>query len=271
MSAAKDTRLQGRIAVITGASSGLGKATAIKFANSGARIVCADLKSSGVEEELIKLHGKEAATFIPCDVTQESQIEALVSKAADWGGRVDIMCNYAGIAAETSYNMQARCDSMETKDFDLTMAINCRGVWLSCKYALKQMLKQEARSENARGERTRGWIVNAASMLGTVGTANAPAYVTSKHAVVGMTKQMAIDYAKDRIHVNALCPGFVDTPMISFFTQDVDTKAGLAAAHPWNSLGRPEDVADAALFLCSDEAAWITGHSLIIDGAYTCQ
>ncbi|KAK6431652.1 hypothetical protein LTR95_012190 [Oleoguttula sp. CCFEE 5521] len=91
-------------------------------------------------------------------------------------------------------------------------------------------------------------------MLGTVGTANAPAYVTSKHAVVGMTKQMAIDYAKDRIHVNALCPGFVDTPMISFFTQDVDTKAGLAAAHPWNSLGRPEDVADAALFLCSDEA-----------------
>lgn len=97
------------------------------------------------------------------------------------------------------------------------------------------------------------------------------AYTPSKFAVVGMTKQMAIDYAKDRIHVNAVCPGFVETPMIGHITADEQLAANVAARHPWNALGRPEDIADAALFLCSDESAWITGHSLVVDGAYTAQ
>lgn len=135
------------------------------------------------------------------------------------------------------------------------------------------MMEQEPREPNARGERTRGWIVNASSMLGLIGHQNTSCYTPSKHtnyrkeltitnfdteiakhAVVGMTKQMALDYAQDRIHINALCPGFVDSPMISFFTADPEARAGLAAKHPWNALGRPEDVADAALFLASDEA-----------------
>ncbi|EMC99461.1 hypothetical protein BAUCODRAFT_144880 [Baudoinia panamericana UAMH 10762] len=265
-----DSRLLGRIAVITGASSGLGKATAIRFANSGARIICADLKSAGVEDEISKQHGKDSATFVSCDVTDESQIEDLVKQAVKWGGRLDIICNYAGVAVETSHAMQTRCDSLPTKDFDWAMSINCRGVWLCCKYALKQMLAQEPREPNARGERTRGWIVNAASMAGLIALNNTPVYTASKFAVVGMTKQMALDYAQDRIHVNALCPGFVESPMIQHFTDDAANKAQLASRHPWNSLGRPEDIADAALFLCSDESAWITGHSLVIDGAYTC-
>ncbi|KAK3637255.1 hypothetical protein LTR56_013793 [Elasticomyces elasticus] len=270
-----DSRLNGRIAVITGASSGLGKATAIRFANSGARIVCADLKSSGVEDEINAQHGKDRAIFIACNVSEESQIEALIKQSAEWGGRIDIMCNYAGIAAETAHGIAqgagARCHDFPTEEFDRTMTINCRGVWLCCKYALKQMLVQEPREANARGERTRGWIVNAASMLGVIGIANTPAYTTSKHAVVGLTKQMAIDYAQDRIHINALCPGFVQSPMIQHYTDNPETKATLAAQHPWNALGRAEDIADAALFLASDEAAWITGHSLVIDGGYTCQ
>ncbi|KAK3073585.1 hypothetical protein LTR53_004684 [Teratosphaeriaceae sp. CCFEE 6253] len=266
-----DSRLAGRVAVITGASSGLGKATALRFANSGAKIVCADLRSTGVEEEINKQHGDGRATFVECNVSEESQIEALVKKAAEWGGRLDIMCNYAGIAVETSHAMAARCDNLPTEEFDRAMSINCRGVWLCCKYALKQMLAQEPRDANARGERTRGWIVNAASMLGLVAKANTPAYTVSKFAVVGMTKQMAIDYAKDRIHINAVCPGFVESPMIQYFLEDPEVKAGLSAEHPWNALGKAEDVADAALFLASDEAAWITGHSLVIDGAYTCQ
>ena len=165
---------------------------------------------------------------------------------------------------------------MDVKDFDRTHAVNERGVWLCCKYALKQMMAQEPREANARGEKTRGWIVNAASMLGLIGLAHGNSYVPgtltsirirpwadrltllsqsiAKHAVVGMTKQMAIDYAKDRIHINCLCPGFVESPMIAALTSEAQAKEGLAAAHPWNALGTPEDVAGAALFLCSDES-----------------
>lgn len=170
-----DSRLKGRIAVITGASSGLGRATAIRFANSGARIVCADLKSAEVESEITTQHGKDAATFVKCDVTDESQIQDLITEAVKWGGRLDIICNYAGVAVETGSNaMSKRAHDLDTKDFDWAMSINCRGVWLCCKYALKQMLEQEPREPNARGERTRGWIVNAASMLGLVGHPNTP-------------------------------------------------------------------------------------------------
>lgn len=161
-----DTRLKDRIAVITGASSGLGKATAIRFAASGARVVCADLKSGGVENEIVTKHGANAATFVSCDVTNESQIENLIAEAVKWAGRLDIMCNYAGVAVETSHGMAARAHDLPTEDFDRALSINMRGVWLCCKYALKQMLAQEPREPNARGERTRGWIVNAASMLG---------------------------------------------------------------------------------------------------------
>lgn len=163
-----DSRLKDRVAVITGASSGLGRATAIKFANSGARIVCADLKSTGLEQELVSQHGERAATFVKCDVTKESEVEALIKSAVEFGGRVDIICNYAGVALEAldKYQMSCRAHDFATEDFDLEMSINMRGVWLCCKYALQQMLKQEPRAANARGEQTRGWIVNAASMLG---------------------------------------------------------------------------------------------------------
>ena len=162
-----DSRLKGRICIVTGASSGLGSATAIKFANSGARIVCADLKSSGVEDKLREAHGAESATFIACDVTKEDQIKSLVQAAVEFGGRLDIICNYAGVALEASkYGMSVRAHEMETSDWDLEMGVNARGVWLCCKYAVQQMLKQEPREANARGEKTRGWIINAASMLG---------------------------------------------------------------------------------------------------------
>lgn len=162
-----DSRLQGRICIVTGGSSGLGRATCLKFANSGARIVVADLKSAGVEDEITAQHGKSSATFVPCDVTKEDQVKSLIQEAVKFGGRLDVICNYAGVALEASkYGMDVRAHAMETSDWDLEMMINARGVWLCCKYALQQMLAQEPREANARGERTRGWIVNAASMLG---------------------------------------------------------------------------------------------------------
>lgn len=155
--------------------------------------------------------------------------------------------------------------------FDKTLAINTRGVFLGCKYALQQFLVQAPHAPNDRGDATRGWIVNTASMLGVVGTANAPSYVASKHAVVGLTKAIAIDYARDRIHCNALCPGFVSSAMISGIVSDEATATGLAAAHPWGTLGLPDDVAKAAVFLASDDASWITGVPLLIDGGYVAQ
>jgi NAD(P)-dependent dehydrogenase (short-subunit alcohol dehydrogenase family) len=163
-----DERLKGRIAIITGGSSGIGMATAFKFANSGAKIIVADLRSSGVEVKIRQQHGKAAATFVSCDVTKESEIETLVEKAVQWGGanRLDVLCNFAGIAAEAELPSPPRCHTLETEIFDRTIAVNSRGTWLCCKYVLKQMMEQEPREANARGERIRGWIVNTASVVG---------------------------------------------------------------------------------------------------------
>lgn len=199
------------------------------------------------------------------------------------------MTSTPGITVEVAQGVNKRVHEVDVADFDRLHNVNTRGVWLCCKHALGQMMAQEPREANARGERTRGWIVNAASILGLVGSAFVNSYVPSKHAVVGMTKQMAIDYAKDRIHINAVCPGYTHSPMIADLTADAATSQALNDAHPWGSLGRPEDIADAALFLCSDEAqvtplcplqtcntdsfrsAWVTGHSMVIDGGYTVQ
>jgi len=161
-----DQRLKNRIALIVGGSSGLGKATAIKFAKQGARIAIADLRSSGVEEQLKQQHGEAAATFIPCDVTKETDVVKTIEAVAQWGGRLDILCNFAGVLIDHDRGMPARCHTLATEYFDQTIAVNVRGMWLCCKYALMQMMQQEPGEPNARGDRTRGWIVNTASVTG---------------------------------------------------------------------------------------------------------
>ena len=161
-----DQRLKDRIALIVGGSSGLGAATAIKFANAGARIAIADLRSNGVEEQIKQQHGEAAATFITCDVAQESSVVKMIAEVAQWGGRLDIACNFAGIFIDHLGGGPARCHTLDAEVFDRTMTVNCRGMWLCCKYALRQMMEQEPRAANARGERTRGWIVNTASVAG---------------------------------------------------------------------------------------------------------
>lgn len=251
-----DSRLEGRIACITGAGSGIGRATALRFAASGARIICADISpgSSPISEEINNKFGQERAIFVECNVQDEKQIAELIEKTVQWAGRLDIMCNYAGIAVEANYGQRQRIHETDVSDLDRTFAVNVRGVWLCCKHALKQMLEQEPLPPNARGDRTRGWIINAASMFGLVAVANNPSYVASKHAVMGMTKQIAIDYAADKIHCNAICPGYVKSPLTTNVFSDKEVHDAVAALHPWGSWGRPEDIADAGLFLASDDA-----------------
>ena len=161
-----DGRLKGRTALIVGGSSGLGKATAIRFANAGARIAIADLRSTGVEEQINQQHGEAAATFISCNVTKETNVVEMIEQVVQWGGRLDILCNFAGIFADYADGGPARCHTLSIEQFDQTFAVNCRGTWLCCKYALTQMMQQEPREANACGDRTRGWIINTASVLG---------------------------------------------------------------------------------------------------------
>ena len=174
------------------------------------------------------------------------------------------MVNNAGIATE---NTGAR-PIYETPDeiFDLTMKINSRGVFLGCKYAGLQMVKQDPHPSGDRG-----WIINMASVMGLVGLAGLVSYATSKGSVVEMTRVAALDYAPHRIHCNAICPGFTRTAMIKPTTDYGPAEAALTKAHPFRGLGEPEDIAKAAVFLASDDASWITGVPLPIDGGYTCQ
>jgi NAD(P)-dependent dehydrogenase (short-subunit alcohol dehydrogenase family) len=262
-----DQRLQGKIAVVTGASSGLGRAIAYRFAQSGARIVCADLVPTArpmhadasppqpTHELINEKIGKDKAIFVKADCSSEEQVQALIAEAVKWGGRLDIMCNNAGIATEVESSLQRRIHETPVADYDRTHAINMRGVWLGCKYAVTQMLAQEPHPPNRRGDRTRGWIINTASMLGLVGLTNGPCYVPTKHGVVGITKSVALDYAKDKIHCNALCPGFVSTAMIDSLTaESPEMNNALASAHPWGDLGSADDVAAVALFLASEDS-----------------
>ncbi|TVY83716.1 2-(R)-hydroxypropyl-CoM dehydrogenase [Lachnellula suecica] len=281
------SRLAKIIAIVTGASSGLGRGIALAYAREGASIICADLQptarndtSATPTHDLINQKGG-VAIFVKTDVREEAQIECLVAAAVKKFGRLDIMVNNAGIANDVA-GLAAKVGGVRlhetpTETFDLTLAANTRGVFLGSKYALAQFLAQDPLPANSRGDKTRGWILNVASAAGIVALGGAPSYVASKHAVIGLTKQTALDYAKDKIHCNALCPAFVSTALISEITEDtnnpiaVETTKALVAAHPWGDLGQVEDMARAAVFLVSEDAQWITGHSLVVDGGYTVQ
>ncbi|TVY84821.1 2-(R)-hydroxypropyl-CoM dehydrogenase [Lachnellula suecica] len=282
------SRLSGRIACVTGASSGIGRAIALAFAAEGASVMCSDLQPqarAGIAQEgvvatheLIVQQGGKAKFFIT-DVRDEEQFAALIAYTVKEFGRLDIrMVNNAGIAGKEVQAVKTggiRLHEAPMKDYDLIMDVNVRGVFTGCKYALAQFLVQEPLPPNRRGDRVRGNIINMASVGGLVGLGGAPIYTASKHAVIGFTKQISLDYALDKIQCNAICPGYADTALISHFArnQDDPVAIGLTAAvkeaHPWGDLGQTEDVAKAAVFLASEDASWITGHPLVVDGGYT--
>ncbi|KAH7053171.1 hypothetical protein B0J12DRAFT_47087 [Macrophomina phaseolina] len=287
-------RLAGKIALITGASSGLGRAIAVAYAQEGARVCCVDLfpnlrdardpatgkanlftqrlaasaSALPTHELLRQSHPASRAIFVQADLTNAADVERAVAQCVQAFGRLDVMVNNAGISVESSHPRALRCHETPEDDYDKTMAINTKGVFLGCKYALAQMLRQdplEGQNED------RGWIVNTASIQGLLAYHGTPAYCASKGAVVQLTRQVALDYAKDRIHCNCLCPGFLRTAMTQNHQDDGPAQAKVDEAHPFGGMGEPEDVARVAVMLASDDVRWITGQPLVVDGGYSIQ
>jgi NAD(P)-dependent dehydrogenase (short-subunit alcohol dehydrogenase family) len=262
-------RLEGQIAIVTGASSGNGRAIAVAMAQEGATILCSDLRptalTAGYEKDLdvptheviIKAGGR--AAYHQADASKAADVKALVEKAVALYGRLDIMVNNAGVFTEVHTILE------ETEEqYDFTMNINAKGVWLGCKYAIGQMMNQTPRRDG-----TRGRVVNIASIAGLVGLALEPAYCASKGAVVSLTRQLAVDFSPHRINVNAICPGFLATAMVRPFLEDKTANEMLHALTPYPRVGTAEDVAKLAVFLASDDAEWICGSNVTLDGAFT--
>jgi NAD(P)-dependent dehydrogenase (short-subunit alcohol dehydrogenase family) len=262
-------RLENQVAIVTGASSGNGRAIALALAAEGARVVCSDVRKQAREggyetdiasdtDSVIKQRGGQAI-FVKADTSRAGDVEGLVQRAVETWSRVDIMVNNAGVFT----GLKTIVDETE-QDYDFTMAVNAKGVWLGCKYAIMQMLKQQPRADGVRGR-----IINIASIGGLVGLAQEPAYCASKGAVVNLTRQLALDFAPHKINVNAVCPGFLATAMVRPFLEDPELKAALEALTPWPRVGTAQDVAKIAVFLASDDAEWVTGSMFTADGGFT--
>jgi len=245
----------GQVALVTGAANGIGRATAQAFAAQGLKVVVADLDAVGGEGTvaLIREAGGEAL-FVPCNVTQEADVQSLMARTIEAYGRLDYAFNNAGIEIEKGRLAEGSMD-----EFDAIMGVNVKGVWLCMKYQLPLLLAQGG-----------GAIVNTASVAGLGAAPKMSIYAASKHAVIGLTKSAAIEYAKKKIRVNAVCPAVIDTDMFRRAYEADPKKAEFAAAmHPVGRIGKVEEIASAVLYLCSDGAAFTTGHALAVDGGAT--
>jgi len=249
-------RFEGKVALVTGAGSGIGKACAVAFAREGAKVVVSDVVSTGGEEtvRMIREIGGEAH-FVRCDVSRSPEVEALVDAAVRAFGRLDCACNNAGIGGA-----QTPTAEYPEEIWSRVLSVNLTGVWLCMKYEIPQMLS------GGRG----GAIVNMSSILGTVGFENSSAYVAAKHGIIGLSRTAALEYAAQGIRVNAVCPGFIRTPILeqAGMGEGTDRFAAVSALHPLGRMGTPEEVAESVLWLCSDGASFVTGHALLVDGGY---
>ncbi|MCC5669031.1 SDR family oxidoreductase [Nostoc sp. CHAB 5784] len=244
--------LQDKVALVTGGTTGIGRATAIAYAQQQAKVVGRRMDEGEETVRLIQEAGGEAI-FVQADVTKEADVKAMVDKAVSVFGRLDIAFNNAGTVGENPSLIE-----QTEVEYEHIMNVNVKGVWLSMKYEIAQMLKQGS-----------GAIVNMASALGVVALPNILLYTASKHAVVGLTKAAALQYAKAGIRINVVAPGSIKTDMFEAATDEV--KAYLAGLHPIGRVGTPLEVANAVLFLSSDMASFVTGETLMIDGGYLAQ
>ncbi|SFF57760.1 NAD(P)-dependent dehydrogenase, short-chain alcohol dehydrogenase family [Halobacillus alkaliphilus] len=246
-------KLQGKVAVVTGGSSGIGEAAVKDFCKQGAKVLIADLNEQGSElSSQLNDQGYETV-FQKTDVTSEEDIINMVQTAVDTFGSLDILFANAGIGDATPAH------ELSYEEWKKLMDVNINGVFLSNKYAITQMLEQE----------NGGAIVNNASILGHVGQDSVTSYATAKGGVVNLTRTLGVTYAKNNIRVNAVCPGYVETAILE--NADEEMRQGLAGAHPIGRLGRPEEIAKAVSFLASDDASFMVGANMLVDGGYTAQ
>lgn len=247
-----------KVALITGGNSGIGRAAALAFAHKGAKVVIASRRIQESEETVSLIQDKGGtATFVQTDITQANQVEKLIAQTVSDYGRLDYAFNNAGVEETVASSVE------KTEDiWDLVINTNLKGVWLSMKYQITQMLKQGG-----------GVIINNSSILGLVALPNVPIYTASKHGVIGLTKSLALEHAKDNIRINCVCPGGIETDLLA---RNLDIlgeegKTKFISLHPMGRLGKPEEIATSVIWLCSQAASFITGQSLAIDGGFTTQ
>jgi NAD(P)-dependent dehydrogenase (short-subunit alcohol dehydrogenase family) len=248
--------LQDKVALITGGTTGIGRATAIAFARQGAKVVVSGRRPKEGEEtvKLIKEAGG-TGVFLAADVSKAADVKNLVERTVATYGRLDIAFNNAGVES----SVMAPTADQDDDDFDKVFAINVKGVYLSMKYQIPAMLKTGG-----------GSIINTSSVAGVIGMPGAGPYVASKHAVIGLTKNAALEYAKLGIRVNAVAPAAIETPMLDRFTESVPRDL-LTSLHPIGRLGKPEEIADAAVWLASSQSSFVTGQTIAVDGGFTAQ
>ena len=254
MKATMTTELEGKVGLVTGGTSGIGRETAILFAKAGAKVVVAGRREPEGEETVKLIHAAGGdGLFVKTDVSKASEVDALTQKTVERFGRLDIAFNNAGI--EGVWVPIAR---QSEEDFDQTIGINLKGVWLCLKYEIRQMLRQGGG----------GAIVNMSSVTGLVGSSGAAAYSASKHGVIGLTKSAALENAKSGIRVNAICPAVIETPMAERLFGAPKVHRYVVNSHPIGRFGIPTEVAEAVLWMCSDHASFMTGQSLVLDGGF---
>jgi NAD(P)-dependent dehydrogenase (short-subunit alcohol dehydrogenase family) len=247
----------GKVVLVTGAGSGIGRASALAFAREGAKVVVAEYNpNSGEETATLIQRDKGEAVFICTNVSKEDEVKTLIEKTISAFGRLDCAFNNAGIEGKIASTVKC-----STENWDHVLAVNLKGIWLCMKYELLLMLRQK-----------KGAIVNCSSVAGLVGFKGLPAYVASKHGIIGLTRTAALEYAKENIRINAVCPGVIQTPMVERVTEgNAAVQAQFEAGEPVGRLGQPEEVAAAVLWLCSEAASFVTGHTMVVDGGWVAQ
>src|SRR5438067_10400736 len=247
----------GKVAFVTGAASGIGRAAALAFAREGASVVAADVSEQGNQEtvRLIEEQGGRALA-VQCDVTRAEDVKAALAKTVEAFGRLDFAFNNAGIEPRKP----APTADYEEQEWNRIIDINLRGVFLCMKHEIPLILKQGGG----------GAIVNTSSGAGIIGIKGSPAYTAAKHGVIGLTKAAALDYAAQNIRINAVCPGYIDTPKMGRFTGGTpEGRAQVISEEPIGRMGRPEEIANTVLWLCSEGAGFVVGHALVADGGQT--
>lgn len=244
--------MDGKVAIVTGASGGIGRATALAFAESGASVVVSDVQEDKGEETVRRIIDRGGqAIFQRCNVADEDQVKTLISRAVSEYGRLDYAANNAGIN-------DIRKDEYDRDVWQQSLDVNLTGVMLCMKAEAEAMMAGSG-----------GAIVNTSSIMGLVGNPMQVAYTASKHGVIGLTRHAALRWAETGIRVNCVCPGVIDTPMTEVISKDPEIKKTMEAMTPMKRLGQPEEIASAIVWLCSDQASFVTGHPLVIDGGAT--